>query len=263
MLRRCQAYQVVTGMPSVLRGAVRASGWTDATIANASLVGPSDPSSSDQESPLRSYFDSLTRGPGIWKWTHYFDIYHRYFREFVGKEVHIVEVGIYSGGSLDMWKAYFGEKCKVYGVDIEAACKNYEDERTRVFIGDQSDRKFWQEFRDQVPRVDILVDDGGHQPEQQIVTLEEVLPHMRPGGVYLCEDVHGEHNRFTSYLYGLSQALNATARNPGSETVLPSAFQKEISSIHQYPFVTVIEKTRRPVTQFVAPKRGTEWQPFL
>ena len=86
---------------------------------------------------------------------------------------------------------------------------------------------------------------------------------MQPGGVYLCEDVHGEHNRFTAYVYGLVQAFNGTARNPGSETVLPSTFQKEISSIHQHPFVTVIEKTRRPVTQFVAPKHGTEWQPFF
>ena len=37
---------------------------------------------------------------------------------------------------------------------------------------------------------------AGHTPEQQIVTLEEMLPHLRPGGVYLCEDVHGIHHDF-------------------------------------------------------------------
>ena len=172
-----------------------------------------------------------------------------------------MEVGIYSGGSLDMWKAYFGPKCMVYGVDIQAVCRAYEGERTQILIGDQGDRNFWRDFRERVPHVDILIDDGGHLPEQQIVTLEEILPHMRLGGVYLCEDVCLEHNRFAAYVAGLGQALNAFATH--GEKVVPSNFQKAISSIHQYPFVTVIEKTSSPVVQFVAPKHGTEWQPFL
>lgn len=250
-------------MPSILRGAVRVSGWPDSAAANLKFTTADERCSSDTANPLKSYFDSITEGRGIWKWTHYFDIYHRHFQKFVGKEVHVVEVGIYSGGSLDMWKAYFGPKCRIYGVDLEGACKAYEDERTQVFVGDQSDRGFWREFRKQVPQVDILVDDGGHVPEQQIVTLEEILPHIRPGGIYLCEDVHGELNRFGAYVYGLGQALNAIARNDGSEAVVPSNFQKAISSIHQYPFVTVIERTDRLVVEFVAPKHGTEWQPFL
>ena len=250
-------------MPSILRGAVRVSGWPDSAAANPKFTTADERCSPDTVNPLKSYFDSITEGKGIWKWTHYFDIYNRHFQKFVGKEVHVVEVGIYSGGSLDMWKAYFGPKCWIYGVDIEGACKAYADERTQVFVGDQSDRGFWREFRKQVPQVDILVDDGGHVPEQQIVTLEEILPHIRPGGIYLCEDVHGELNRFAAYVYGLGQALNAIARNAGSEAVVPSNFQKAISSIHQYPFVTVIERTDRLVVEFVAPKHGTEWQPFL
>lgn len=175
--------------------------------------------------------------------------------------MHIVEVGIYSGGSLGMWKAYFGSNCRVYGVDIEAACRAYEGERTHVFIGDQSDRDFWRTFKKQVPHVDILVDDGGHVPEQQVVTLEEMLPHIRPGGVYMCEDVHGERNRFAAYVSGLEQGLNAFATE--GETVLPSNFQKVIGSIHHYPFVTVIEKRSSAVVRFEAPRHGTEWQPFL
>src|SRR4051812_44526614 len=52
--------------------------------------------------PLRAFFDARREGPGIWKWTHYFDIYHRHFARFVGREVHVLEIGIYSGGSLEM-----------------------------------------------------------------------------------------------------------------------------------------------------------------
>jgi len=69
----------------------------------------------DTNNPLKDYFDSHSSGPGIWKWNHYFDIYHRFFKKFVGSEVSILEIGIYSGGSLDMWRNYFGAGCEVYG----------------------------------------------------------------------------------------------------------------------------------------------------
>jgi hypothetical protein len=247
-LGRFQLGRIASRLPSTLRGALRARKWTDLEGVNLNTASPSVANNS-----LRTYFDSVTQGRGIWKWVHYFDIY----------EVHVVEVGIYSGGSLDMWKYYFGSQCSVFGIDIEPACKAYEADKIKIFIGDQSDRHFWREFRKEVPKVDILIDDGGHIPEQQIVTLEEMLPHISPGGVYMCEDVHGEHNRFAAYVSGLGQALNAAKRGEAQHEVVPSSFQKFIASIHQYPFVTVIEKTSAPVARFSAPKHGTEWQPFL
>ena len=56
--------------------------------------------------PLRTYFEGNVEGPGIYKWTHYFEIYERHFARFRGKAVHVAEVGVYSGGSLRMWKWY-------------------------------------------------------------------------------------------------------------------------------------------------------------
>jgi hypothetical protein len=212
---------------------------------------------------LRAFFEANTEGNGIWKFEHYFDIYDRHFRKFVGKEVHIVEVGIYSGGSLRMWKDYFGEQCKVYGVDIVNECKNYENDHTRIFIGDQESRSFWKSFRDKVPCVDILVDDGGHLTEQQIVTLEEVLPHLSPGGVYLCEDVSGERNKLVAYMGGLQNAMNhINALEPGTIRSASTGFQQQIASIHQYPYVYVIEKRELLVDELIAPKHGTVWGPF-
>jgi len=218
--------------------------------------------------PLLSYFNAHTEGAGIWKWEHYFDIYQRHFSKFVGREVHVLEVGIYSGGSLTMWKEYFGSECRIYGVDIESACMAYKAERIEVFIGDQEDRSFWARVRQAVPKLDILIDDGAHFPEKQRVTLEEMLPHLRPGGVYLCEDIHGAPHHFSSYLQGLASNLNAMAAAErlkgfvgGAST--PSSLQQAIEAIHLYPFVAVIEKRERSVRRFIAPKHGTKWQPFL
>lgn len=216
----------------------------------------SESSGDTAANPLEAYFDAHSQGAGIWKWRHYFDIYHRHFARFRGREVHVVEIGIYSGGSLGMWAAYFGARTHVYGVDIQDACRAYESDSVRVFVGDQADPAFWADFRSHVPVVDIVIDDGGHRAHQQIATLEALLPHVRAGGVYVCEDTHGVDNGFQAYVSGLSRNLNAY------EAGSPTAFQQTVHSIHHYPFLTVIEKPIAQRPQFVAPKHGTEWAPF-
>jgi hypothetical protein len=112
-----------------------------------------------------------------------------------------------------------------------------------------------------VPAIDIVVDDGGHEPEQQTVTLEETLPLLRPGGVYVCEDVHGLASPFTFFAMGLVDELNRFART--GDEAQPSPWQQAVYSIHFYPYVLVIERRREAPEKFVAPRNGTEWQPFL
>jgi SAM-dependent methyltransferase len=224
----------------------------------------------DQTNPLRAFFNARKQGRGIWKWEHYFDIYDRHFRRFRGREGHVLEIGVYSGGSLDMWADYFGPGARVYGVDIAPACKSYENATTKIFIGDQADRKFWSGFREKVPALDIVIDDGGHHPEQQIATFEELLPHLRPGGIFLCEDVHGAFNPFASYMHGVAHKLNdfEQVRNNTEDMdrriVCPATpFQAAVGSVHFYPFVTVVERNATPVAELIAPKHGTQWQPHL
>lgn len=163
-----------------------------------------------------------------------------------------------------MWASYLGEKAHIYGVDIEPACKTYERDNISIFIGDQEDQSFWAEFKDRVRAVDILIDDGGHTAEQQIVTLEEMLPHLRPGGVYLCEDINGVHNGFADFAFGLASQFNAFHhRSSDTLSATPTAFQRSVHSVHVYPWVLVIEKHQVAPSIFSAPKHGTEWQPFL
>jgi hypothetical protein len=210
-------------------------------------------------------FDDRTEGNSIWKWNHYFDIYDRHFAQFRGEEVHVLEIGVYSGGSLEMWRDYFGPKARIYGVDIEPACRAYEGDSVKIFIGDQGDRQFWHEFRGRVPALDIVIDDGCHKPELQIVSAEELLPFLRPGGVYVCEDVTGAFNHFASYIRGLGHKLNdyslfrASPDDNDRRSVCGcTPFQSTVGSIHLYPFVSVLERNRSDVTEFIAPKHGTK-----
>lgn len=214
--------------------------------------------------PLWDYFQNHKKGRGIWKWEHYFEIYHRHLSRFVGRSPRVLEIGIYSGGSLEMWRSYFGQGSHVYGVDIEPACKGYESDDVSILIGDQADRAFWASFKQRINDVDILIDDGGHTVVQQRVTIEEMLPFIRPGGLYLCEDIHGDHNQFGSFAASLINGLNSVDILPTPTlSSAVSQFQRHIHSIHFYPYVLIIEKNSTPVECFSAPKQGTEWQPFL
>lgn len=249
--------------PSLLRS--MAKGVSFATSWKCSFASSSPPfkdTSADNE--LEDYFDAHREGHGIWKYRHYFSIYERHFRKFVGKEVHVLEIGIYSGGSLEMWREYFGNASVIYGVDLEESCRAYENSYTRIAIGDQADRSFWAAFRERYPRIDIVIDDGGHRFEQQRVTFEEMFPHLQPGGVYLCEDLTGIKNRFTAYLQGFAACLNTFNWNVTDEvSAWPTQLQTELSSVHFYPYVAVVEKRDAPLKTITAPKRGSQWQAFF
>jgi len=263
----------VDHLRSYLSGFLFADRWSEADGGNGAeppkAEGASDPESEFEPSnPLRDYFEANTSGPGIYKWLHYFEIYDRHLARFVGQDVHLLEIGVFSGGSLGMWRSYFGPKFRMTGVDIEPACKAYENEYARIVIGDQEDRAFWRKFWAESPPIDIIIDDGGHTPEQQRVTLEECLPRLRPGGVFICEDIHRVRNRFNSYLDGLGAALNpmihGTEPTPaGNHRVAATPFQSRIHSIHRYPYLAVIETRREPLPTLDSVRRGSEWQPFL
>ena len=85
---------------------------------------------------LEKYFASNT-GKLMDKWKHYFEVYDRHFSRFRGTAVHLVEFGVFQGGSLQMWKHYFGPRAKIYGVDINPHCKQLEEEQVEIFIGDK------------------------------------------------------------------------------------------------------------------------------
>lgn len=118
----------------------------------------------------------------------YFDIYESLFSALKGKNVIFVEVGVKDGGSLHMWRSYLGSNARIIGVDLNPDARRFEDEGFEIFIGDQASEEFWDDFFCAVGDIDVLIDDGGHRYVQQIVTVLQVLPHIRDGGLVLVED---------------------------------------------------------------------------
>jgi hypothetical protein len=216
-------------------------------------------------------------GPLIHKWVHYFEIYDRHFARFRGRAPVVVEFGVSQGGSLQMWKQYFGPGVQLYGVDINPNCRRFEEPGVKIFIGDQGDREFLTSLARTLPTIDILIDDGGHTMEQQIRTFEALFPRVAPDGVYLCEDLHTSYWRefgggyrrrgsFIEYSKNFVDALNAWhSREPARLSV--GDFTRTAHSVHFYDSVVVVEK--RPMNppthqrvgvasfpDYAMPKRG-------
>ena len=101
----------------------------------------------------REIFENHT-GNLIHKWDHYFEIYDRHFRDYIGKEVTILEIGVSQGGSIDLWKKYFGDNLRYYGVDINPKCKQFESENVKIFIGSQEDKNFLESIKAELPDLD-------------------------------------------------------------------------------------------------------------
>ena len=141
------------------------------------------------ENPLLGYFMSNS-GRSMHKWVDYFDVYHRIFSRYRGKPITFLEIGVQNGGDLHMWRQYFGDQAKIIGIDIDPNCKNLEKDGFEIWIGDQADPAFWEEFCKTNPSLDIVLDDGGHTMIQQINSLIALFPVLTNGGLYLCEDTH-------------------------------------------------------------------------
>ena len=207
------------------------------------------------ENPLLAYFRS---NPGrlIDKWDHYFDIYHRHLQRFRGKPVTLVEIGVFHGGSLQMWKHYLGRQARIVGVDINPRALALAEPGIEIVIGDQADPAFLQQLAARVGRIDVLIDDGGHAMLQQLRTVQGLYSAVGDDGIVLVEDAHTSYWReygggyrhpgsFVEFAKQLVAQLNAWhSRDPNS--FAPNEFTQRTRSIHFYDSVVIFEKGGHP-----------------
>lgn len=130
------------------------------------------------------------------KHSSYFEVYEKLLQGYQNKKLVFIEIGVLNGGSLFMWREYFGKKAKIVGIDLNPQAMHWQDYGFDIFIGDQADPIFWQQVFKKYPKIDVILDDGGHTYEQQIMTTEILKPHIKDGGLIIIEDTH------TSYQNG-------------------------------------------------------------
>lgn len=125
----------------------------------------------------------------------YFHSYAEILEKYRNKKIIFIEIGVLNGGSLFMWREYFGPKARIVGIDLNPDAKKWEKDGFEIYIGNQSDVMFWRKLFMKLGKVDIILDDGGHTNEQQIITAREVISNIKDGGLLLVEDVHTSYMR--------------------------------------------------------------------
>ena len=202
---------------------------------------------------VREIFNNHT-GYLIHKQDHYFEIYDQFFSKYIGTEVIILEIGISHGGSFQVWKKYFGDKARIFAVDILPECKKLEEENVKIFIGSQEDKKFLKKLISQVPQPHIIIDDGGHTMKQQITTFDILYNHLQTPGIYLCEDTCTSYwyefggglrkrNTFIEYSKRLIDHINSWHFK--NKKVKVDEFTRTTNAIHFYDSMVFFEKSHR------------------
>lgn len=129
-------------------------------------------------------------GPIVHKWHHYIPIYDRYFGRFRGTPARFLEIGVSKGGSLQMWRRYFGAEAVLYGIDINPDCARFDGQAGQVRIGSQADPDFLASVVAEMGGVDVVLDDGSHRMEHVRASFQALFPRLNDGGVYMIEDLH-------------------------------------------------------------------------
>lgn len=129
-------------------------------------------------------------GPVVHKWLHYLPIYERYFAQFRGRPIRFLEIGVFKGGSLRMWRDYLGPEAVICGIDIDPGCAAFDGQAGMVRIGSQDDPDFLRSVVDDMGGVDVVLDDGSHDSRHIRASLDALYPRLAEGGVYMIEDLH-------------------------------------------------------------------------
>ncbi|MGK7940516.1 MAG: hypothetical protein AB4062_10290 [Crocosphaera sp.] len=186
-----------------------------------------------------------------WKSHAYAQHYQKHFEPLRFEKLNILEIGIggyddpnSGGASLKMWRDFFPNSM-IYGIDIYDK-SGLEEERIKVFQGNQNDPVFLKDCVHKVGGFNIVIDDGCHINSHVITSFKTLFPSLRDEGIYVVEDTQ------TSYWKkygGNSEDLNSLITTMGFLKSLidclnyeefdrpgyvPSEFDKNLIEIHFY-----------------------------
>ena len=190
---------------------------------------------------------------------HYPDLYDKHFGPYRGKPVTMLEIGVAGGGSLQMWREYFGPDATIFGIDIDPQCAELADPPNQVRIGSQADPAFLQSVIEEMGPPDIILDDGSHIAKHQRASFRALYPALKSGGLYVIEDL------ITSYWrpYGGGYRRRGTAIELVKELIddmhgwyhkgpVQPAAKGHVAGLHVYDSMAFIEKDERGPLQHIS-----------
>jgi hypothetical protein len=190
------------------------------------------------------------QGRVINKWIHYLELYDRYFSRFRDTSVKMLEIGVFEGGSLELWRKYLGKNATIFGIDIDPECACKVDNPNEVRIGSQDNPEFLRSVVQEMGGIDLVLDDGSHRGYHVITSFRTLFPLLSDGGLYVIEDLHDDYSEWPgtrrNQSLGLIKRLvdDMHTRFHG----LPPQESPAIGGLHLFDSIAFIEKADRQQT---------------
>jgi SAM-dependent methyltransferase len=126
------------------------------------------------------------------KWALFIDVYDRVLGPFRERPIDFIEVGVQNGGSLEIWAKFFPEARTLVGCDNDPRCGElaFDDPRIRVVVGPINETATYREIAKHMTGFDVFIDDGSHTSPDIVSSFVNYFRFLRPGGLYLIEDLH-------------------------------------------------------------------------
>lgn len=120
-------------------------------------------------------------------------VYKKLFEPLRTKRIKLVEIGVQHGSSVRTWASYFLHG-QIYGIDYSKASMTDSIPRVKTLLGNQADKSFLNKFGKEHGPFDIIIDDGSHWYEHQLISLFALWDYLKPGGYYFIEDIFPKDN---------------------------------------------------------------------
>jgi MycE methyltransferase N-terminal len=202
-------------------------------------------------------------GTDKWGSHWYTPLYDRYFGPLRDERVKLLEIGVggyhlpdQGGASLRMWKWYF-RRGIIHGLDLYDK-RGIDEPRLRTHRGDQGDPAYLGRLANEIGPLDIVIDDGSHINEHVVTSFKALFPRVRPGGLYVIEDVltafwpgwgghDGPQPTSSATSLGMVKALVDGLHHQDwtrPDDAAPSATDLTVTAVHVHHNLVVIEKGR-------------------
>lgn len=183
------------------------------------------------------------------KWHHYIPLYEKHLSKYRDKDIKILEIGVGGGGSLQMWRNYFGHKATIFGIDCReevAGCVSGAEIR----IGDQSDENFLKNVAKEMKGIDVIIDDGSHNCDDIKKSLIILFPLLNDNGTYVIEDLHTTYFRRwggginKNFFDNLRALIDDMHQNYHEQKFNIKAVSKSLVGIHVYDSIIFLDKSK-------------------
>lgn len=207
------------------------------------LMGNASPSLM-MNSTLPSFTELLIEsGSDKYHRHHYEKYYEKWLSEFRNKpSLKFLEIGARDGKSLTLWSRYFTRPSLILGLAYDNSKRRQTTrgienvsstlDNVDVLYGDQSKNETMNALKEKGPW-DIIIDDGSHVPQHMMFSLFSLWDNIRPGGLYIIEDLETNYWPDGASIYGYKLQGVGIGASPERSAVSKLQQLQQVLARHQ------------------------------